>query len=286
MSSKMARNINEIKTEIAREFMRNESAAELYGFTPGSEFGDIFGAASVENILLYVWAVCAWSVEQLVSRHKAEVTAELEELIAHRPKWYRDKVLRFMAGHELEQDSDTYDTTGRTEGDIAAACGVKHAVAMESKDASLLTIKVAGESGGVRKPITAEQEKQLKAYINEIKDAGVRTALVNMEADTFDCTVDIYYNAMLDPAVVQTACRDVICDYIENLPFNGEYTNMALVDRLQEVEGVKIVELRGSTAQAVNESTTTQINARLTPAAGYFRPGAITVNMKAYDEQG
>lgn len=61
---------------------------------------------------------------------------------------------------------------------------------------------------------------------------------------------------------------------------------MALVDRIQEVEGVKIVELRGSSAQAANESTTTQIDARLTPAAGYFRPGTITVNMKAYDEQG
>ena len=281
----MARNITEIKNEIAREFMRNESAAELYGFAPGSEFGDIFGAASVENILLYVWAVCAWTLEQLVSRHKEEVTAELEELIAHRPKWYRDKVLRFMAGNELEQDSDTYDTTGMSEGDIAAARVVKHAVAMESKDASLLTIKVAGESGGVRQPITAEQEKQLKAYISEIKDAGVRTALVNMEADTFGCSVDVYYNAMLEPDTVQTACREVICDYIENLPFNGEYTNMALIDRLQEVEGVKIVELHGSTAKAANESTTTQIDARLTPAAGYFKPGAITVNMIAYDRQ-
>ena len=281
----MARNITEIKTEIAREFMRNESAAELYGFALGSEFGDVFGAASVENILLYVWAVCAWTVEQLVSRHKEEVTAELEELIAHRPKWYRDKVLRFMAGKELEPDSDTYDTTGMSEGDIAAARVVKHAVAMESKDASLLTIKVAGESGGVRKPLAAEQEKQLKAYINEIKDAGVRTALVNMEADTFGCTVDVYYNAMLEPDTVQTACRDVICDYIENLPFNGEYTNMALVDRLQIVEGVKIVELRESTAKAANESTTTQINARLTPAAGYFKPGSININMIAYDKE-
>ncbi|MBD5240577.1 MAG: hypothetical protein HDS59_00610 [Barnesiella sp.] len=281
----MARNITEIKTEIAREFMRNESAAELYGFAPGSEFGDVFGAASVENILIYVWAVCAWTIKQLVSRHKEEVTAELDELIAHRPKWYRDKVLRFMAGKELEQDSDTYDTTGMSEGDIAAARVVKHAVAMESKDASLLTIKVAGESGGVRKPITEEQEKQLKAYINEIKDAGVRTALVNMEADTFGCTVDVYYNAMLEPDTVQTTCRDVICDYIENLPFNGEYTNMALIDRLQEVEGVKIVELLESTAKAANENTTTQINARLTPAAGYFKPGLITVNMKSYDQQ-
>lgn len=282
----MARNIGEIKSEMAQEFMRNEHAAELYGFEPGAEFGDVFGAASVESILLYVWAVCAWTVEQLVARHKKEVTAELEEMIAHRPKWYRDKVLRFMEGKELEPDRDTYDTEGMSESDVSAARVVKHAVATESRDASLLTIKVAGESGGERRPLTAEQERQLKAYISEIKDAGVRVSLVNMEADTFGCTVDVYYNAMLEPGAVQGACVGAIRDYIENLPFNGEYTNMALVDRLQEVEGVKIVELRGSTAQAANESTTTRIDARLTPAAGYFRPGEITVNMKAYDEQG
>ncbi len=281
----MARNINEIKTEIAREFMRNESAAALYGFAPGTEFSHQFGVMSVENILLYVWAVCAWTVEQLVSSHKAEVGMQLEELMAHRPKWYRDRVLGFMVGRELEKDSDTYDTSGMTEGDIAAARVVKHAVAIESKDASILIIKVAGESGGVRCPLSAEQERQLKAYISEIKDAGVRTALVNMEADTFNCSVDIYYNAMLEPDTVEGVCRDVICEYIENLPFNGEYTNMALIDRLQEVDGVKIAEFLGSSARASNESTTSPINARLIPAAGYLKPGKITINMKAYDEE-
>lgn len=124
------------------------------------------------------------------------------------------------------------------------------------------------------------------AYISEIKDAGVRVALVNMEADTFGCMVDVYYNAMLEPESVQSSCEAAIRDYIENLPFNGEYTNMALVDRLQVVEGVKIVELLGSTARAADENTTTRINARLTPKAGYFKPGVITVNMKAYDGQG
>jgi len=282
----MARNISDIKSEMARELMRNEAAAERYGFEPGAAFGDVFGAASVENILLYVWAVCAWTVEQLVGRHKAEVTSELETLIAHRPKWYRDKVLQFMEGKELAGDSDRYDTAGMSESEITAARVVKHAVAVESRDASLLTIKVAGGDSGSRRPLTAEQERQLKAYISEIKDAGVRVALVNMEADTFGCTVDVYYNAMLEPGTVQAECASVIRDYIENLPFNGEYTNMDLVDRLQEVEGVKIVELLGSNARAANESTTTQINARLTPAAGYFKPGTITVNMKAYDEQG
>ena len=282
----MARSINDIKNEITREFMRNELAAERYGFEPGATFGDWFGAASVENILLYVWAVCAWTVEQLISRHKEEVTAELEQLVAHRPKWYRDKVLAFMADKELEADSDTYDTEDMSESEVTASHVVKHAVATESRDASLLTIKVAGESGGERRPLSAEYERQLKAYISEIKDAGVRVALVNMEADTFNCTVDVYYNAMLQPGNVQVSCETAIRDYIENLPFNGEYTNMDLVDRLQEVEGVKIVELRGSSALAANESTLTQINARLTPVAGYFTPGSIVVNMKAYDEQG
>ena len=279
----MARNINDIKMEAARELMRNEQAAELYGFEPGTEFGEVFCAASVENILLYVWAVCAWTVEQLVGRHKEEVTAAVEEIIPHRPKWYRDKVLGFMEGKALEADNDRYDTAGMSEAEIASARVVKHAVATESRDASLLTIKVAGESGGKRLPLTGEQERQLKAYIREIKDAGVRTALVNMEADTFGCTVDVYYNAVLEPGSVQRACEGAIRDYIENLPFNGEYTNMALIDRLQGVEGVRIAELRDSTAQAADESTTTRIDARITPKAGYFTPGEIIINMKAYE---
>lgn len=281
----MARTISEIKSDMAAELMRNEQAARMYGFEVGSRFGDVFGAASVENILLYVWAVCAWAVETLVERHRAEVGDLLEEQVAHRPRWYRDRVLEFMAGKELEGDSDRYDTEGMSEGEIEAARVVRHAVATESRDASLLTIKVAGERGGERQPLTAEQERELRVYIGEIKDAGVRVALVNMEADRFGCTVDVWYNGMLEPGAVQAACVAAIREYIENLPFNGEFTNMALVDRLQEVEGVKIVELRGSTAQAADEGTVTQINARLTPKAGYFRSGAITVNMRAYDGQ-
>ena len=144
----MARTIQEIKSEMAGEFMRNESAAALYGFEPGAAFADRFGAASIENILFYVWAVCAWAVEQLIDRHKAEVTAELDEQVAHRPKWYRDRVLAFMANMELMPDSDRYDTTGMTESDMAARRVVKHAVAVENRNSSALTIKVAGESGG------------------------------------------------------------------------------------------------------------------------------------------
>lgn len=265
---------------MAAEWMRNEAVQERYGLASGASFGDHFGPASVENMMLYVMAACAWTVERLLGEHRAEVTEQIEAIIPHRPKWYRDKVLHFMEGKELKEDSDEYDTAGMSESEIERARVVKHAVAVESRDASLLTIKVAGESGGKRGPLSAELERSLKAYIAEIKDAGVRTALVNMLPDTFNCEVDVYYNAMLQPEAVRAECATAITEYIENLPFNGEYTNMALVDRLQTVSGVRVVEMKHSTARAANESTLTEIDARITPAAGYFTPGVITVNMK------
>lgn len=281
----MARSVSDIKTEITAAFMNNENAAALYRFEPGSSFSDYFGAVSVENIFLYVWAVCAWTIEQLTGLHRREVNQLLTSLTPHRPKWYRDKVLAFMADTLLMPDSDEYDTSGMNQSEIDGRRIVKHAVAVESKDASLLIIKVAGETSGKREPIGSEHELQLKAYISEIKDAGVRVSLVNMEADTFNCTIDIYYNALLSPESVHAGCEDAILDYIENLPFNGEYTNMALIDRIQEVEGVEIAELKGCEAKAANENTVSAINARLTPVAGYFKAGEIKINLIPYDRQ-
>ena len=194
----------------------------------------------------------------------------------------RDKVLAFMKDKTLISDTDTYDTVGMGEDDIEAARVVKHAAASENKNTSILTIKVAGEKNGERCPLDAETETQLAAYIAEIKDAGVRVELVNIDADTFNCEVDIYYDPMLLPEQVENACREAIKEYIENLPFNGEYTNMALVDRLQMVEGVKIPELRSASTSANGEATAVPIDARYVPQAGYFMVGSLTINMFPY----
>ena len=231
----MARTIAEIKDGIAGDFMRNEDVARAYGFEAGDSFTAHFSKASVESVLFYIFACAAWVVESLFDEHRREVASCIEEILPHRPKWYRDKVLGFMKNKVLIADTDRYDTEGMSEDDIAAAKVVKHAVAVENNDASILTIKVAGENGGVRQRLDEETETQLAAYIAEFKDAGVRINLVNIDADTFNCEVDIYYDPMLLPEEVEGACRETVRAYIEDLPFNGEYTNMALVDELQKV---------------------------------------------------
>lgn len=279
----MARTIAEIKDGIAGDFMRNEDVARAYGFEAGDSFTAHFSKVSVESVLFYIFACAAWVVESLFDEHRREVSSCIEEILPHRPKWYRDKVLGFMKNKVLIADTDRYDTEGMSEDDIAAAKVVKHAVAVENNDASILTIKVAGENGGMRQRLDGETETQLAAYIAEFKDAGVRINLVNIDADTFNCEVDIFYDPMLLPEEVESACRETVRAYIENLPFNGEYTNMALVNELQKVEGVKIVEFRGATTSASEETTVVPINARHVPVAGYFKAGTITINRHVYE---
>lgn len=277
------RTVDEIKQTIASDFMRNESVAALFGFKAGDSFAAHFSKVSVINVLFYIVACAAFVLEKLFDDYRQEVDGRIEAIIPHRPKWYRDKVLAFMKDMTLIPDTDKYDTAEMTDDQIAAARVVKHAVADESDDASLLTIKVAGEQGARRCPLDAETEGQLAAYIARIKDAGVRTALVNIAPDRFGCEVDIYYDPMLTAATVEGACREAIRSYVENLPFNGEYTNMALVDALQTVEGVRIVEFRGASAVAAGESVVTAIDARCIPAAGYFETGDVKLNMKAHN---
>lgn len=277
------RTVDEIKQTIATDFMRNESVAALFGFKAGDSFTAHFSKVSVISVLFYIVACAAFVLEKLFDSYRLEVDERIEAIIPHRPKWYRDRVLAFMKAKTLIPNTDEYDTAEMTDAQITAARVVKHAVADESDDASLLTIKVAGEQGGRRCPLDAETEGQLAAYIAEIKDAGVRTALVNIAPDRFDCELDIYFDPMLTVSTVEGACLDAIRDYVENLPFNGEYTNMALVDKLQEIDGVKIPELRGATTVAVGESVVTAIDARCVPAAGYFEIGDVKLNMKAYD---
>lgn len=277
------RTIDQIKESIAADFMKNEEVARIYGFEPGDSFTAHFSKVSVESVLFYIFACAAWVVEVLFEVHRREVSLRIDEILPHRPKWYRDRVLGFMKNKALIPDTDLYDTQGMSDDDIAAAKVVKHAVAVESADASILTIKVAGESGGVRQRLDEETQTQLAAYIAEFKDAGVRINLVNADADTFNCELDIYFDPMLLPEEVEGACRETVRAYIENLPFNGEYTNMALVDALQEVEGVKIVEFRGASTSASGETAVVPIDARHVPVAGYFRAGTIMINLRVYE---
>jgi hypothetical protein len=278
----MARTATAIKAEMTAVFMNNSTAASMWGFTVGDNFDATFSKVSVESILFYVFAYCANTVEQIFDTFKAYVTALIDAKTPHTAKWYRDKMLLFMKDKLLVTDTDTYDTGSMTDSEIEAAKVIKYAAAVENSDSSILTIKVAGELAGERVPFDSGLEAQITEYIQEVKDAGVRVGLVNQAGDSFSCEVDVYYNALLLPGDVQTAVNEAIVNYIENLTFNGEYSNMALVDAIQVVDGVEIVEFKWAKSADVSSSVMELINAKKVPVAGYFKSKDITINMVAH----
>lgn len=280
----MARTIAVIKKEISDYFIQNETVIALYGLDTSKTFEDQFSKVSLESILFYVVAVAIWTLDTLFDYHKAELTALIAEKKPHRLKWYRDKTLNFQYGRDLIDDSDLYDNTDETDEQIALERVVKYAAAVEQ--AGVVIIKVATELDGERMPLDGDQEEALTAYLKEIKDAGVKLSLVNEEANSFTATLDIYYDPMVLNASLNSLAnggnpvREAIADFIVNLPFNGEYRNAALVDRLQLVPGVVIPELHASAIDGA------AILAKANPASGYMKvydEADLVLNAIAYD---
>lgn len=269
--------IAEIKATITAAYIANDTVKQLYDLQPGKSFEEQFSTASLENIIFSDVAESMWLNAQLFDQHKIDVLNILRDNKAHTPNWYATRAKEFQFGYELIVGTDQYDNTGLTPEQIQAAQVVKFAAAVEADDQSILFIKVATEVNGVKKPLTNAQLVAFTAYIEKIKDAGVRITIVNSPPDDLRLRLDVYYNPlMLDSFGARldgsdnTPVQNAIRDYIGNLAFNGLYINQSLVDKLQVVTGVEIAELKESAARYGNQANFTPINARSRPYAGYY----------------
>ena len=289
------RTIAEIKESMTQAFMQNEEAAKLWGFTVGDKWSTVMGRMSVENVLFYIVAVCCYVVESLMAMHKSEVEAIVATRMPHTAKWYRDKTLAFLYGKDLIDGTDEYATDGMSEEEIEKMRVVKHAVAVEDMKSGVLVIKVAGEDGdGKRQPLKDYQNDKLKAYLGEVKDAGVRIEIVNALPGLFSLQANVYYDALHDGDIVKTNCTQAIVEYVENLEFNGILSRNGIEDSLRGINGVEMVQLgdvlidesadapEGQVYLSPGLSDAEKVYCR--PYAGYCTVDIIELNMKIYGQ--
>ena len=280
----MARTVDEIKKDMEKRWMQNAVLREMYGWEQTPDFADFYSKASVENILLYIVAYCAYVLEVLFDNVKAEIEAEIATKVPGSLQWYVSKLKDFLLNFDYDDNTGEFVTEDRTDAEINAARIVKHVVALDDNVNSVLLLKVAGEQDGELCPLDTEAAQKLSAYVRRIKYAGVKTKLINQEGDTLNCEVHIWYDPLYSADDVRSACIKAIQRYIKNLPFNGEYSNMALVDNLQTVPGVKVADFVAATYTENTEAGSTKpIDGKTRPYAGYFNIGEITLNMTAYE---
>lgn len=275
----MARTIQEIYDQIVTAKNAQPELAAL----------DSTSKVAIWALWAYVVAVCVWTLESLFDLHKASVDKAIADMKPHKRRWYRDKALAFQFGQALVTDEDYYDNTGLTSEAIAAMQIVKYAAVNESADGNL-RVKVATEVSGELAPLSIAAPDQLgpfTAYMNLIKDAGVKLVIESLPPDKLQLNIDIYY----DPLVVDSTggrldgnsvkpVEIAISQYLKNLPFNGEFVLSALTDALQVTPGVVIPQIKFVNI-SYGGGVWTAVNARYVPYGGYLRiynPADLIIN--------
>ena len=270
--------IADIKKLMTDPYITNETVKQLYGLKDGLTFEDQFSDVSLEAIIFDDVATALWVNQQLFEQHKIDISAILNEQMSGTANWYAWKAKQFQFGQELVFETDYYDNTGLTSEQISSRQVVKYAAAVESLDKSILYLKIATESNGNRQPLPAAQLTAFKNYLNAYQYAGVRIIVINDQPDDMKLTIDIYYDPQVLDEVgkrldgnANTPVQDAIRNYLKNLPFNGMYTNQALVDTLQVLDGVDVAEIKFAASRYGAYTQFTEINAREIAHAGYYQ---------------
>jgi len=269
----MARTISEIKKEITDRFMSDRNIQRKYGFLESATFEETFSKVSIESIMFFCVAACVWTLEVLFDYHKAEITTIIDELKPHSLRWYVSKAKNFMLGKMLVEDTDYYDVAGMTDEQIESLKIIKYAAAVEVS--GVVYLKIATTKNDTPAQISSIELDAFTAYIKEVKDAGVVVEVVNEPAEYFRLKMTIYYNPMILDGTGQSfqatfPVRETINAFIANLPFNGEYRNVALVDALQQTEGVVIPELHLAET-SLDGKIWEAVEAKTTPHSGYYK---------------
>lgn len=269
----MARTIDTINNDLKQAFMQDTTLAEKYGFTAGANFADTFNRFSIESIILYIVAASIWTLEKLFDTHTAEVTDYIATMKPHSLRWYVEKAKAFMYGVPLIDGSDQYDTINLTDEQIAEKKIVTFAACTEANATLYLKVAKAGPA-----PLTADEKAAFVAYLHEIKDAGVRIDVISENGDYLKLQMVIYYDPLLINANGESkgtgnkVVEDAIKNYIENIPFNGEFRKNELEDAIQAVDGVVMVEFeRAEHSETGDDDTFEEVIPYCKPTSGYFK---------------
>ena len=256
----MARTIREIQQSIIDQ---KSSSPDLAGLSSTSN-------VSIWQLWTYVIAVCQWTLENLYDSHKEEVSAIIATQKPHTLQWYVRMAKLFQYGVVLPADSDTY--TNPTDDDTVSI--VKYAAAVELS--GMLRIKVAKLAGGALAPLTSPELTAFSGYMNRIKDAGVRLQLTSDNPDNLRLSLNIFYDPLvLDNSGAKlsspggTPVKDAVNVFLDNLPFNGVFVLNFLIQALQQVEGVRIAQVVGASAN-YGATAFVPIPVEYLPDAGYM----------------
>lgn len=219
-----------------------DAQTQLQGLAPDNDAVERLraGLASTTRVAIwrlwaYVTAVAIWTHESLFELFKTEIQDTVSKGIAGTARWYRDRVFEFQFGDSLEYNSMT-GKYGYAVLDESKQIVTRCAIVEEAS--GVLSVKVAKGDDSALAPLATAELTALSSYVKAIRFAGTRFQIVSGTGDILRPSLTIYHDGNIPEATVSVSVQAAIQTHVASLPFNGDLLVSALVDEIQQVEGV------------------------------------------------
>ncbi|MEO1049513.1 MAG: hypothetical protein AAFX87_02765 [Bacteroidota bacterium] len=217
----MARTIEEIESEI---FEAKDKDLVLKEINTISRF-------SPWRAIVYVMAFAIYSLEQLFTLFRVDITEVVTNNRIGSLPWYAQICQKFQVGDNLNEELK-YNT-------LNADLQIVSRVAVKERPDSTLAIKIAkGKTQSELSPLTVEERQQFEAYMNKVKPAGVKIEVTSEVADQIRLVAQVFYNPLFAEDEITARLIQAANDYCSNIDFGGQLNRNDLIGRVRQEEGI------------------------------------------------
>lgn len=226
------RTIEAIKKEMTDAVLENETLRQAFGLNQTDEWGEQVSAVSILNLIIYIVAVAARTLEWLFDQFKEDVEERIAAALPGTVSWYWNKVMEFQYGYDLNENAqyDEVDEDARI---------IKHCAVIEVDNG--IIVKVNKED---YETLSTSEISALSSYVDTVKFAGTTASVFSYEPDILDIELNIWRDPMVLDANMfsiqsgENEIRMAIEGYLNSIKYGGMFNKTKLIDAVQQVEGV------------------------------------------------
>jgi len=217
---------------------------------------------AIYRLWAYIVAVAIWVHESLWELFRKDITNLISTKFLGTGGWLVEKAKEFQYGDDIIIDPvyfhPKYEVVDESKRIIASASitegGGEVYLKVRRKDTDIL--------------LNSEYES-FESYLNKIKIAGQRINILNFDGDELRLYFTIYYDPIYPLDTLKNEVFDKINYYIENIDFDSNINITTMIDRIQEVKGIKGVQYDNGLALSEGNNTWIQFENYYMSKAGW-----------------
>lgn len=200
---------------------------------------------SIINAFTWVTAAAIYSFETLLDVFTTDIAKTFTQRINGTSAYYANAMLKWQYGDDLIINDEgtafhyaTEDTTKR----LITHVSYQEYYNEEFKD-NILILKVASGEDRSLSQLSDEELIAARAYLNQIKFAGVKCNVVSRRGDVLVPRLTVYYDGAITKEELYDNIDTALIDFIVNMKFDSLVYSQKIIDAIQKVEHVTDVHI-------------------------------------------